>query len=394
MRAPCEEDESCPSERVGRRKARRRGRGRADRLPVDRRELDDLADAEARREARQDAGSETASELDERPPIPGDALLRRKCMQEPRLHAGDRDRTGDRNDIRGSGRRRVSEDERRCFPRGPLPAGGSHLADDGTDASWRRLGNARHELIETVVPRLEAIVGTREVDRHEEKRSASANAAQQASLMGEAAQKGFRCLRRWGGCRIAVGIRRDVAHARRIGIMERRLCHNDRPPRMSATHCGDSLDHRVLLVIHRAHHDQYQMRLRFRDGEILGRVIARLAETPRIEKAYDRRLARKIEDACRLGARAKARSDLGLARAGDGLDDGALAGLHLADEPDHRGLGRRCLRDGVGSRISFRSFEPARPHVRHPGRDRAQIGKRLDGHACAPILAESGRAHR
>jgi hypothetical protein len=106
------------------------------------------------------------------------------------------------------------------------------------------------------------------------------------------------------------------------------------------------MQHCLLLEIERLDHCQDQVRAALAEADVLLGIIGDLAEAARVEEADDRRLAREIEHARRSRAGAKAAADLGIAGLCELADDGGLAALHLAQQPDHGSKPARLLGDG------------------------------------------------
>src|SRR5262245_2614794 len=107
------------------------------------------------------------------------------------------------------------------------------------------------------------------------------------------------------------------------------------------------------------------MRAALAKADIGGGVVVDLAKATGIEKADDRRLARKIEHTRGLGAGAKAAADLGIAGLRQLSDDGGLAALHLAKQPNHGSkaacpLRNRLLKIGGGAHRGQNDRAPRR----------------------------------
>ena len=142
-----------------------------------------------------------------------------------------------------------------------------------------------------------------------------------------------------------------VASALRIALVEAGLRHHDRPVRVRPARRGDDVEHHLLLVVHGLHDRQDQLGAALAEGDVLHRVVGRLAEPAGVQEADDRRVLRKVEHAGHLRAGAKAGADLGLRALREDADDRAFAALHLADQPHHRRelarpIGDRRLRLG------------------------------------------------
>jgi hypothetical protein len=84
--------------------------------------------------------------------------------------------------------------------------------------------------------------------------------------------------------------------------MQGRLGDHDRPLGMAPPRLRHDPHHRTLVVIRRLHHGEHEMRPPLRKGEVLARVVTRLAEPARIEEADPGCIGGEIEDA--RGARA------------------------------------------------------------------------------------------
>src|SRR5262249_49312692 len=97
------------------------------------------------------------------------------------------------------------------------------------------------------------------------------------------------------------------------------------------------LEHVFLSVVAGLDGDDDDVGQGIEAGQVLGGVVARLVEAARVEKAQQRRLAGGgLILARETGARFEATSDLGTVRAGQELDDGSLAALCLAEQPEER----------------------------------------------------------
>src|SRR5690606_21286726 len=118
--------------------------------------------------------------------------------------------------------------------------------------------------------------------------------------------------------------------------------------------------------------------------EVLGRVIADLAEPAAVEKADHGHVLREVENARRARARLEAEADLRIRVPRDRPHDRRLAGLHLAEQPDNRRLLSRepadpalLLRIRLGSQNDPTNSAPRA----------GQAFARQDGHASGPSSA-------
>src|SRR5262245_7026171 len=135
------------------------------------------------------------------------------------------------------------------------------------------------------------------------------------------------------------------------------------------------------------------MRAALAKADIGGGVVVDLAKPTRVEKADDRRLAGKIEHPRGLGAGAKAAADLGIAGLRQLTDDGSLAALHLAKQPNHGSkaagpLRNRLLNIGGGA---HRGQNDRAPRRKQQGFSHSRE-RRASCRPGAPLLASKARA--
>ena len=220
-------------------------------------------------------------------------------------------------------------------------------------ARGRDVGERFGQRVEAIVGGVQAVVGMREVDGNEARRSAL-DVVEQGPLEGKAAQQ---IVRQAGRVRQRDAgrerIRHDVIGAGGVAVVQRRLGDDDRPIRVALAHELDEIDDGLLLRIHGAHGDQHEMRAVFGEGEILGRVVAGFAQPARIEEAQDRGVGGKLIEAGRARAGAEAVADRGVVCAGDAADDRGLAALHLAEQPDDGRDRTRAFDHGIAVQLGF-----------------------------------------
>ena len=153
------------------------------------------------------------------------------------------------------------------------------------------------------------------------------------------ASLGARCRRR------PKRIRQGVTLAG-VAFVQARLRNHYRPFGMAPLRPPNDIQDRLLLEIERLDHRQDQVRAALAEADILLGIVGDLAEAARVEEADDRRLSREIEHARGSRAGAKAAADLGAAGLRQLADDGGLAALHLAQQPDHGSKPARLVGDG------------------------------------------------
>ena len=194
-----------------------------------------------------------------------------------------------------------------------------------------------------VVGGIELVIRSREVDGYEAQRTAAGQRLEQGALVLEGTRETVRHgSGRWRPERIG----QQVGLSRRIGLVQARLRHDDRPIRMPVPGRTDDVQHFPLLDIERLDNGHDQMRAALAKTDVLAGIVGDLAEPAGVEKADDGRFIREIEHARGLRAGAKAAADLGVARLRQHANDRGLAALHLAEQPDHRGEPARALGDG------------------------------------------------
>ena len=123
----------------------------------------------------------------------------------------------------------------------------------------------------------------------------------------------------------------------RIGLMQSRLRHDQRPLRMAFTRRLDGLYDRFLLRVQRFHNRKHEMRLGFVNADVFRGIVAFFAKASCVEKTDDGRIRGEIEKRGRPRARLVALAHFRGGGFGQGPDNGRFAGLNFADEPDNRG---------------------------------------------------------
>ena len=125
-----------------------------------------------------------------------------------------------------------------------------------------------------------------------------------------------------------------MASTDRIGLVQSRLRHDQRPFRMPLPDRAHNFEHRALFEIQRLHHREDEVGPPLAKADIGGRIVVDLAKSARIEKANDGGLRGKVEHPRRLRAGTKAAADLGIAGLRQLTNDGGLSALHLTKQPD------------------------------------------------------------
>ena len=154
-----------------------------------------------------------------------------------------------------------------------------------------------------------------------------------------------------------IGVR--VLRPRRVGLVQRRLGDHDRPLGMAPPRLRHDLHHRTLVVIHRLHHGEHEVRLPLGEGEVLAhRSSARRARACR---ADHRCIGGEVEDA-RRACRRRSPGRLRPRWTGSARARSRTSPLHLAQHP-HDGRQRaRLLGDPVVARMIGRGATTA-PHT-------------------------------
>ena len=118
--------------------------------------------------------------------------------------------------------------------------------------------------------------------------------------------------------------------------MKTGLGDQHRPPGVTPAHRAQDLEDRFLAKVRRLHDPQHQVRLGLAEANVLGWVIGDLTQTPGIQEAHHRGLGREVVEPRGAGTGTESITDLRARAAGQGADDGGLAGLGLAQQPHHR----------------------------------------------------------
>ena len=167
--------------------------------------------------------------------------------------------------------------------------------------------------------------------------------------------------------------------------VQARLGDDERPFAMAAARRAGHAQNRFLNRVVDLHDDQQKMRAALAPGDILGRVVAGLAEAAGIEKAQQRRLRRQIVERCGARTGREPGGDFGAWIARKGGDDRCLARSRLPEQPHHRrhrlradasllfarsslvGVAEECLADGFPQPLSHADHRGTAAGMRSAG---------------------------
>src|SRR5262249_52990790 len=143
---------------------------------------------------------------------------------------------------------------------------------------------------------------------------------------------------------------------------------HDGPPRLTAADRPEMLQHVFQGVVQDLGGDHHHVRLGVEAFEVLVRVVARFVHAAGVQEGQQRGLGRgKLIRARKTRTRLEALTNLGLAGAGQELDDRRLAALRLAVQPEdwHGRLRAQLVEPFLQFGIAGPRLEPGSDRVKH-----------------------------